>query len=227
MKIIIIGLPYFGNKLAKRLKEYDSKNKYMYLNTNSSRLDKLVYLFQIIFAKKLYVISGDICCSNTINIALFLRKKVLIHWVGSDVLKAKKKIGTPDYINNEMISHVAIAPWLIEELNKDIGLKAKLAPMMTYDKKIDIERIKLPESFSIFSYIGKNKEIFYGIDTIIKLAKDFPNIKFRIAGIDAYNEVDLKNVKFLGWINDIEEEYLNNIAYLRAPEHDVVCHLPS
>jgi len=73
-------------------------------------------------------------------------------------------------------------------------------------------------SFSVLTYLGKGNEGYYGIEYFIKLAKDFPQIEFRIAGIDEYPNLP-DNIKCLGWIN-LTEELQNATIYIRNAKHD-------
>jgi len=216
MKILIIGLPYFAQKLQKELSSYDKDNAYIFLNTHYKKTDKIKYLLHLINTDIIYIHGGLICCSELIDIALKFNKRIIMNWAGSDVLKAKEILYKKNYnyINN--IEHYCVAPWLQEEL-KDININAKLLDITVapnYKKKLS----KTFKELSVLSYISKDKPMFYGIDIIIKLANYFPNIKFRIAGIKHHNEIPT-NLTLLGWI-DMEEEYIKNPIFIRTPKHD-------
>ena len=47
LKIIIVGLPLFAERLAKSLKEFDPSNNYISLNTYYKRWDKIRAKFLI------------------------------------------------------------------------------------------------------------------------------------------------------------------------------------
>lgn len=218
MKIIITGMPYFAKKIYKFLSDYDKSNTYLYLNTFYSYLDKIKYLINILSSDVIYIIGGAVNNSKVIDIALLLNKKIIMHWAGSDVLYAKKNIQDNKfnykYIKN--IVHLCEVNWIQEEL-KNIGIKAKVSPIMICENEYK-EDYLLPKKFIVLSYIGKDRPKFYGIDTIYQLAIDFPDIEFRIAGLEYYKDAP-KNIKFLGWTN-MDEEYKKCVVYIRTPKHD-------
>ena len=218
MKIILIGAPFFTEKLEKLLNEYDN-NKYIFLDLSNSNIDKLMYLIKILSADFIYFNSSYVCCSKAVSLALFFKKKIVFHWTGTDVTTAISRFNDNMH-NNKYISnviHKSAATWLIEEL-KGIGVDAGYLPDYVYE---DFDKeILVPDKFVVLTYVGKGREIFYGIDTIIDLAIDFPDIEFRIAGISEYNFRNIPlNIDLLGWV-DMKSEYENCVIYIRYPEHD-------
>ena len=218
MKIIITGMPYFANKIYNQLKSYDEDSNYIYLNTFYSKIDKLKYIFHILNSDIQYIVGGSVSGSGAIDLALKLNKKIVLHWVGTDVLEASKIVNNNlhdnRYINNTI--HLCETVWIQEELDS-IGVKAIIAPMMIYDKT-KYQNLEMPNKFKVLSYIGKDRPEFYGIQILIKLANDFPNIEFRVAGLEKYNNLP-SNLKLLGWV-DMDKEYQKCMVYIRAPEHD-------
>lgn len=217
MTIIISGMPFFSKKLASELSEYDKQNKYIYLNTFYSIKDKIKFMFYILFADIYYLHGGDIGNSGTINLALKLNKKVVMNWAGTDVLKAQSKKNSGNYSNEYInkISHYCGSTWLKEEL-LDIGIKAEILDIMIINSTT--KNLIQPKEFTVLTYIGQDRPEFYGIKTILKLASDFKNIRFRVAGLSEYEGIPT-NVELLGW-TDMNNEYMNMSAYIRNPEHD-------
>jgi hypothetical protein len=147
-----------------------------------------------------------------------------MHWVGTDILNAHK-IHKAGQIDNNLIKktkHLTETEWLQTELH-EIGIKAKIVALGGYSECMSPLPV-LPKTFSIFSYIGKGREKFYGIDKIISLANTFPHIPIRIAGISEYHESLPANIKLLGWIKDMNKEYIDCVVFLRLPEHDGLAH---
>lgn len=88
--VLIIGLPYFAEKVTQSLKQVDSSTTYIALNTYYKFIDKIKYLLYLPFATTVYSINGTIEKSHALNLAFLLRKRVVMHWVGSDVIRAKQ-----------------------------------------------------------------------------------------------------------------------------------------
>lgn len=220
MKVVIIGLPYFSNKLTDSLINYDNNNSYLSLNTWEKYFDRFKFIFNLFNTDLIYSIGGSISKARAIDLALFTHKRVIMHWVGTDVVKACNDYDTGSFSKRYIheIRHFCETPWIQEEL-KHIGINAEIVQFATFDKKIS-STISLPHKFSILSYIGKGREEFYGINSLIRLAIDFPDIEIKVTGVGGYQKPVPANLIFLGWVDNLDEEYKNCVLYLRLPEHD-------
>lgn len=219
MKIIIIGLPYFVNDLTEKLNRHDPNNKYIGLDTNGRKFDQLKFLWHILTTTIVYSIGGDYKKGGVFKIASFLNKKIIMHWVGSDVLKAKdaaqKGFFDQKFINKT--KHLAVVNWLAEELAV-MNIKAQLKYIASCRVELTIK--PLPKIFTILTYIGKGREEFYGMNYIISLAKDFPELPINVVGIDTYKTPLPSNIRLLGWVKDMDSLYNQCTIFVRLPEHD-------
>lgn len=215
------GLPYFSKILSGKLNKYDNRNKYISLNTYYSLQDRLRFLRHFMQADIIYSINGVTSGSRAIDMAIRYKKKLIMHWAGSDVMLAKEAIANnthnPEYL--EYATHLCVAPWFVDEL-KEIGINAVLKPICSFDRNNN--RIPLPDSFSVFSYIPEGSEKNYGMDRIIALAEAFPDVPVRIAGISKYRHKVPDNIELLGWVNNMEEQYRRSILCVRLTGHDAV-----
>lgn len=221
MKIIIVGLPLFAERLAKTLTEFDEKNSYIALNTYYNKIDKLKAFFKVPKADVLFSINGTIEKSKVFDIAFDKKVPVVMNWVGTDVLKALElyKSGNyrKDYISKSI--HYCEVDWIKDEL-KQIGIEAEIVNFASFDKKFDSIKTK-NDRFTVLSYIPEKRSDFYGMKTFLKLAKHFPQIDFVIAGTEAIDYFPLpENVKALGWVSDMDALFLRSHVCLRFPEHD-------
>ncbi len=219
MKIIVTGLPYFGKKISALLNKADIGNKYIFLNTYYSNYDRLRFLWYILFSKTVYSINGATGKSFVLGLAIKLKKRVVFHWVGSDLMLAKKEIenNTADRRFIDYPFHLTDSPWYVRDL-KAIGINAKYIPLLSIDKIPD--EVEFPKTFNALAYIPQNDQEFYGFSTFIKLAKFFPEINFNIAGSSEYSEDLPNNLKLLGWIKDMKPVFDNSIVSIRFPKHD-------
>ena len=115
-----------------------------------------------------------------------------MHWIGSDVVNARANFKKGNFQQNyiDQIHHFCEVPWIQQELG-EIGIKADIVQLFTYDKPIDPE-IKFPEKFSILSYAAKGKESILWIGKLIRLAKDFPDIAIKITNLKLQRRVAKK-----------------------------------
>ncbi len=218
MRVILTGLPYFAKKISQQLAEFDPKNHYIALNSSALIMDKLKFFFLIFFSQTYYIHGGAVNASKTLDLALLLNKKIIMNWAGTDVLKAteivKAGLANPKYIKN--IQHYCVAPWLKEEL-AEIGIDATILDVTALDTKPKVAA-SITKDFTILTYIGKGREVFYGIESITDLAVKMPNITIRIAGIDDYPDLP-KNITTLGWV-DMQAEFENCNLFIRNAQHD-------
>ncbi len=220
MKVLIIGLPKFAKNLAQNLSDFDPNNKYRALNTYYNFVDKFRFIYHILNCDILYSLNGSIYKSRAFNLALKLNKKLIMHWVGTDVIKANAKyrngVINKEYINNA--SHFCEVGWIKEEL-KELEIDANIVNFVSFNNNISYD-ITLPEHFSILTYIGENREIFYGINEINALAQEFPDIPINIIGISAYKETLPDNVKLLGWVENMDSLLRKTVLCIRFTKHD-------
>lgn len=223
MKIIIVGMPYFASKLKLQFEKYDLNNTYIFLDTFYKKKDKLKYIYHITNADLLYMIGGGVNNSKTIDIALLLKKTIVLHWSGTDVLKAAEEIlsnrHNPKYINK--IIHLCEVDWIKEEL-LELGIQAKILPRTTFETPRHYQ-INRSTELKVLLYINKARPLFYGIDNLIYLAKDFPHVEFRVAGIDDYPDIP-SNIQLLGWLKSMNKEYEYCSVYIRMPKHDGIAY---
>jgi len=217
MKIALIGNSYFAKLLAKQLNAFDTKNSYVFYDTNAKKIDKIKFFLSIAFIDTLYSVGASVSDGGALRLALKFRKKIVQHFIGSDVLTAVEDFKN-ERINQDLLAHshyLCEVDWIQSELAA-IGIKADVASIAIYDKEVQPQ---LPESFSVLSYMGKGKEEFYGMEDFIALAAAFEDVTFKVAGIDSYEKALPKNIKLLGWV-DMDREFQNSVCFIRNAKHD-------
>lgn len=221
MKIIFSGDQYFSQNLTTLFSKIDKKNKYLYLNIKTDIFNRVKFYLHLLTTDVLFVNYVDAHYMKSVNFALFLKKKVVLSWIGTDVMDAVPRIEQGLFNKNyiEKTFHTTNSTWLQEELN-DINIKAKYLTIFIYEDKLRV--IDIPNKFSVLTYISKGRESFYGIDTIIKLANELNHIEFNIAGISSYPNLP-SNINPLGWV-DMDKELEKCTVFIRYPHHDGESH---
>ncbi|HFU74657.1 MAG TPA: glycosyltransferase family 1 protein [Arcobacter sp.] len=218
MNIAVIGNNYFGNIITEKLKKYDKKNTYKFYDTNTKKIDKIKFVLNILHIDIVYSVSASVQGGGALNIATFFNKRIVQHFIGSDVLTAEQDFKKGN-VSDKLIkssTFLCEVEWIKDEL-KNISIDAAVVPIMAYKQE---KKPKDFENLSVLTYMSKGKEEFYGVQDYIALAKNFPKITFKIAGIDSYEDLP-HNVKCLGWI-DMIEELQNTTVFIRNAEHDGV-----
>lgn len=222
MKIIFTGLPYFSSKLVKELKNYDKSNNYYFFNTYYSKRDQLLFLLHTINADLIISFNGVTSKSKALDWAILWNKKIVMQWHGTDVMQAIQSKNTKQF-KSKYINHshsYTDAIWLKNEL-KEISIEAQLL----HFKHFDIQHINTIDftTTDVLTYIAQDKEQFYGIEPIKKLACLFPQITFNIVGSNGDNDSQkTENIIYHGWVDQHKMQELKNSCpiFIRFTEHD-------
>lgn len=217
MKICIIcSSRYWGNYIANLF--YDSEINCIISYTNSIK-NYLNTIKNIIKSDVVLVIGGTIEKSKIIDIALIFNKKVVFFWIGTDVLKAKQlnkdKI-CKNYIFN--CTHICECDWIKNELF-EVGISADIVNIAVVN---DNKKSCYNEwnKMKIICYSGEKREYFYGYENIFKLAELYPEFTFNVVGSSGKSVNKLPNIKFYGFVDDLERKFADNFLFIRVPEHD-------
>jgi len=145
------------------------------------------------------------------------QKKVIMHWIGTDVLNIEKS--KFNSINQKMVNmNLVCSPILQKEL-QNYKIEAQLVPIVPHDMNFALS--KVPEEHAALFYLPTDKEEFYGIQYLEILADKFKNINFYVVGNEK-KQFKNSNIKNLGKISPAEMEKLyDKISVLvRIPKHD-------
>ncbi|MFZ4412859.1 MAG: hypothetical protein ACOYOV_07235 [Bacteroidales bacterium] len=219
MKIAVVGLKYFGTRICTHLNELDRKNQYIFFDTYYSYKDRLKFLLLLPFIRTVYSINGTIQKSLVISISIFLKKRVVFHWVGSDLIQAKKDFKTNQY-NPKFIRkpiHLTDTPWYIDEL-KSMGIEAQFISLTPI--KADDATAAFSQKFSVLTYISQSDPEFYGLSRILEIASELKNVHFFIAGLVKTDKIIPENITLMGWVKNMDEAIANSMVSIRIPEHD-------
>lgn len=216
-RILIIGLPYFSKKLSADLNQQQDQILFIALNTYYRILDKLLFFILLPFAIGVISLNGSSKKSLAFEWTLFMKKKLMIFWQGSDVLSLlKQPLHQYRYFNSDHILNLTDSEGLHQELSH-YGLITKV----TQFKSISIQsNLKIAKKRQILCYLGQNKEVFYGVEYLIELAQSLPEWQFIVVG--SKNEIKLPNIISLGWVHaeKMNSLYQESFALLRATQHD-------
>jgi len=156
-------------------------------------------------------------------------KRVVIHWIGSDVL-----LITSDKIPliQRMLKktawritdlHLAVSSPLADEL-RALGIKATVIPLVPDTFPTEVENITWPSANRVYVYLPEGRQEFYGSDTVFRLANEMADTEFLITGYSGENAPQLPNLKYLGWVDNMEGVWKKVKVHLRLTEHDGLPH---
>ncbi len=157
-------------------------------------------------------------------LASIVRKPVLWHWIGSDVLSVSTNTSAfrrrlvDKFIVRGGAGHLADSPQLAEEL-RELGVSASVVRLLTKCMEAAVE--PLPARPCVLAYWNDERMKFYGGDIVMQLAREFPQVEFKIVAANGVGVADAPpNVKFLGYQKDLGPIYRQCTALIRLPEHD-------
>src|SRR5262249_48700688 len=84
----------------------------------------------------------------------------------------------------------------------------------------DASELSDPTEFSVLGYVGRDREDFYRLPHFVRLAHDFPDVRFTIAGIDSAPTAIPPNLRLIGWTDEDFRLYSDCPVFIRIPEHD-------
>jgi glycosyltransferase involved in cell wall biosynthesis len=216
--IAITGLECFAERMVKDLQSYAGELEIVFVKP---KLEPGT-VYNLIRADIVHFIGGNVFVSNSkwksfLFQVLSFRKKIVLHWVGSDILRLESE----RYNEISNIYHACEVDWTAREL-KSKGIKVEILPIIGL-KIPSKEAIKLPEEFSVLTYMGKDREYFYGLWEIMALAKNLSYIKVKVMGT-LCNKCQIsslpKNLEFIGWIDDVQSLINSSSVYIRHVKHD-------
>ena len=153
-----------------------------------------------------------------------LGKKVIVQWIGSDVMDiTSNKEGLLRKIAYRMVDlHLADFAPLADEL-EPLGINATVISLPP-----DIPLVRKDIAWSIenrvFVYMPEASQELYGSKIVFRLLKEMPDIEFLITRHSGKDAPELPNVKYLGWVDDIESIWGQVKIYLRSNKHDGLSH---
>jgi glycosyltransferase involved in cell wall biosynthesis len=222
MKVLLTGLPYFTRRNAAYLAEHSPPSDRFIPVDLTTRSGQARFLTHLPSADVVFCFWGTLIRSRAFDLAFRLHKRVVQFWVGTDVLDAAGVVASgaayPPYMRDCV--HVCEAPWTRDELER-IGIRAEVAPLAPMGSIApDQSEISAPATFSVLGYVGRERENFYRLPEFIRLAEDFPDVQFTIAGTDATPAAPPSNLQLLRWTDEEFRLYRDCAAFIRIPEHD-------
>lgn len=214
-----------GSSQTKHIKKLLELNHIQCIDMNEEKVRELNGLIRKIYKAVIllqsdivYCVGGTYTREKTLVLARILRKRMIMHWIGTDVLYAKKEAEKGIKFHKNDIE-LAGSELLVEELNS-IGVKAHRIPIVPLALNFSLK--KMPERHAVLVYLPKERAEFYGGRVIKELVKREPEIMFHIVANDGMEELNYDNVKFHGFLNNKEmaKLYEEITILVRYPEHD-------
>lgn len=219
-KKIQIGLICYLTQREQLINLLETDNsKVFVIEDSGSKIKKLLNGFvSILKSDIIYFGYGCTYENGYLKIAKMLHKKVICHWIGTDVVLAKRNIKLALKVQKHISLNLAGSAFLKQEL-KEIGINAEEIPILPI--KMETEFSDVPKAHKVIAYLPEGKEEFYGIKYVKAAAENFKEVEFNVVG-NGNDKLNIPNVHFLGKIDkdEMEKLYNNSTILMRLPEHD-------
>ena len=222
MKIAYIGHIFFCKKIGQQIEGRGHKVTYFDYNNWGRRffpslndiweVDIIHFICAIGCRKYLYIFI----------IRYLLRKKIFVHFVGSDIIRLNR-VNIFDRLNwicaLKTAHRVFVgAPWHVQELRKFLSVESFILFFNDYEKPK--KTLALPDEFTVLTYLPEGKPEFYGESLIRDLIVKYPKTKFIILGNDKYSHFSNVIIKTIDYTRDMDEIYSQSSLLIRLTKHD-------
>jgi hypothetical protein len=217
--VLVHGLLHAGTMFAE-LMDGDGWRFRYYPDSGLANLTAMAR--ELSAADVVYQIGGRTTMGKFLGAARLLRKqKIVMHWAGSDVLDERNALvrAKSDAWVLEKVSHWAVSEWIQEEA-RGIGVDCQLVPIPS--AHIPDCPPPLPEEFAVLVYLpAVSRAHLYGLDRILEVARDLPEIRFELVGL-VEGQIDDRpaNLRIHGRIPNLAAFYRRASVVWRPVRHD-------
>ena len=219
-------VPVFSARLVKLLSNSGAKVEELALPKSTSDVFKWFWKLKR-GPKVVHYLSGDRHPLIYI-VSRLLGKKVIIHWIGTDVMNATCNTKGAFSILLSKVAyrmadmHLADFQPLANEL-RPLGIDAIVVPLVPDIHSLQ-EDITWPSEDVALVYLPEWRPEFFGSGIVFRLAEELPEIKFLVVAHSGEGAPQLPNIKYLGWVDDMETVWKQVKVYLRLTKHDGLSH---
>lgn len=217
-KILVIGSGYF--KQGFRLLESDGYQlEYLDKDTQWQSVG-LLDKYRIIRHYDVVHYFWARVRTSEILLGLLLGKRVILHYVGSDVvqtLKSKRKVLIQRILARVGVLSLADSEYLAQSLK---GVKIKSTRLYFMNRMLVEAEQGYPSQLTVLCYIPDGKEKFYGLEQVLYCAEKMPDTEFLL--LRNTGASNLPNVRSLGFVPEEEIYNIYNLCnvYVRMTQHD-------
>ena len=153
--------------------------------------------------------------------AKLLGCRTVRYWLGTDVLLSLQDVQIRQRTKRLQAltdANVTVAPHLVEEL-ATIGIEAECM-YSPQDSLAPASIPPFPAAFAVLYYSLPDRREFYMLPELLQVAQRLPEVRFDVVG-DSGDGVEVpQNVRFLGFVDDMDTAYADTSLLLRLVPHD-------
>jgi hypothetical protein len=217
-KLLIFGSEPFAYKTFLFLKSFSRDVSYLGTIPKKGIL-KLIRFFEwvMLLSKVEFIYTIGYFKPDSIYylIARLLRKKIIVHWIGSEILDLKKSHYWPVHVGFS-VTRKLLHELDLHSINSNyLPLFFSIGSAKEYNKQV------YPNSHGVLFYLVAGKEQFYGLEYLMLLADAFGETPFYVIGsskISFQND----NIYSVGYLDEdsLNELFRKITIYVRITQHD-------
>lgn len=152
------------------------------------------------------------------SFAKLVGKKVITHWIGTDVLHAIS--GEVGYLGHPFIDHHFVCYEPLKKELQSIGIETTVLPIIPFNMDLSID--EMPDTHAVMIYMPDSRLEHYGYNELCYVFKSFPNVTFHIVANQGKGLEKYGNVITHGWLdkNAMEKLYKKISIVIRFIKHD-------
>ena len=152
-------------------------------------------------------------------------QQAVYYWIGTDVMNMLRDVRddtAPYWLRHELSTsaHFSVSESLSDEL-REVDVSAEFMPFPFRGMPAHDMPPPLPKRFTVLTYIPEGRADFYGESDILAVARALPEVDFRVMGSPGAGDgTTLKNVEYLGRVEDPSPLFASASCVVRMTEHD-------
>lgn len=151
--------------------------------------------------------------------AKLIGKKVITHWIGSDVLNALS--GEVGFLGHSFIDYHFVCFEPLKEELQTIGIQSSVLPIVPFNMNLTVGR--MPDTHAVMIYMPENSLEHYGYSELCYVFECFPDLPFHIVSNSGGTIFEkYGNVTAHGWLDrEMMDELYDKISIvIRFTKHD-------
>lgn len=206
IKIGVVGSNQIQHLIPVLEEKYDVINIQKHIEGKGRITTFLIFTWYLLKVDLIYNVFSSPFFLKKAKVCSFFGKKVITHWIGSDVRYAVE--GQTDMEGYKKLDSNVVCFKALQDDLKGLGLDANIIPITPFNLHFEI--CEMPKVHACLIYMPRGNEQYYGFDEISRVFPKFPQIKFFIvANDDKEKFAAYPNVEVLGRLpmKEMEELY--------------------
>lgn len=213
VRVAISGHEIFSARIAANSRGHRQGISANVLSVRS-RTEAAISMFEILLSDIWYTVAQPVGPRPFELAASLLRKRRILHWLGSDVEAASKNRALVHRLRSPRFVHLAQNEDVADKL-RELGLQARVVPLAAVPPVSEVR--PLPKDFTLLLYLPADRPEFYGRYQYEQLMQTFSTeaVQYIILGGGRIDVPDGVKAQEVQWAHQLSEIYDRSTAFVR------------